>query len=136
MLVLTAYDDDAYVRGLLAAGVAGYVLKDDALESIAPAIRTASSGGSWFSQSVLNKLVDARPGQGLDEKGDPLTEREKVLLTMISQGWDNERIAAKLDLAEQTVRNYISRLYHKLGLTSRSEAIIWARDNNWGREHI
>ncbi len=133
VLILTAYDDDAYVRGLLSAGVAGYVLKDDALDSIARAIRTVSGGGSWFSQSVLNKLVDIRFAQGTDEKGSPLTERDQELLAMISQGWDNGHIASELDLAEQTVRNYVSRLYQKLGLTSRAEAIIWARDNNWGR---
>ena len=132
VLVLTAYDDDAYVRGLLTAGVAGYVLKDDALDSIARAIRTVTGGGSWFSKSVLGRLLSGEFPRDTDRRGSPLTEREQQLLAMISRGWDNEHIAAELDLAEQTVRNYVSRLYHKLGVTSRAEAIIWARDNNWG----
>jgi len=128
VLVLTAYDDDAYVRGLLSAGVAGYVLKDEAPETVVHAIRAVVRGGSWFSRSVVDKLVRQRTQapNGLEE--ETLTDREQQLLAMIAQGWDNTRIAAELNLAEQTVRNYISRLYQKMGVRTRGEAIVWARE--------
>jgi DNA-binding NarL/FixJ family response regulator len=126
VLVLTAYDDDAYVRGLLAAGIAGYVLKDEAPDALVDAVRSVARGGAWFSQSVVAKL--ARPPQPVDA-GPALTDRERELLDLLAQGWDNVRIAEELHLGEQTVRNYVSRLYDKLDVQTRAEAIVWARDH-------
>ena len=128
IIVLTAYDDDAYVRGLLAAGVAGYVLKDEAPETVIKAVRTVVNGGTWFSQTIVQGLVQ-QSNRLSSLNHPPLTERDRQVLSMIARGWDNVRIASELSLAEQTVRNYISRIYSKLGLTSRGEAIIWAREN-------
>jgi DNA-binding NarL/FixJ family response regulator len=127
VLVLTAYDDDAYVRGMLAAGAAGYVLKDEAPDTLVKAVRGVASGGTWFSQAVVAKLV--RPPQPKGTTGPPLTEREGQLLRLMAQGLDNARIAEELHLSEQTVRNYVSRLYDKLGVETRAEAIVWARDH-------
>lgn len=124
ILVLTAYDDDAFVCSLVAAGVAGYVLKDEATQVIVQAIRTVMQGGNWFSRSVLTKL--AQVNGGLTDI-PVLTYRERQLLNFIAQGWNNTRIARQMGLAEQTVRNYASRLYIKLGVQSRAEAIIWSQ---------
>jgi DNA-binding NarL/FixJ family response regulator len=128
VVVLTAYDDDAYVRGLIEAGVGGYVLKDEAPEALVQAVRSVVGGGTWFSQPVVTKFVRAaaRP-QGT---GPHLTEREGQLLRMLARGWDNARIAEEVRLGEQTVRNYVSRLYGKLGVQTRAEAIVWARDHD------
>lgn len=127
VLVLTAHDDDAYVRGLLAAGVAGYMLKDEASETLFHAIRGVVRGGTWFSQAIAAKLARAIV-DGVD--GRPVfTDREEVLLRELEQGWDNAQIAAALHLSEQTVRNYLSRLYAKLAVRSRAEAIVWLRDH-------
>ena len=128
VLVLTAYNEDAYVRGLLAVGVMGYVLKDEAPEAVIRAIRTVMQGGTWFSRSVMQNLAQPRRGPGTEQH--TLSDRDRQLLKMIAQGWDNVRMASELNLAEQTVRNYISRLYSKLGLSSRGEAIIWAREHD------
>jgi DNA-binding NarL/FixJ family response regulator len=57
-----------------------------------------------------------------------LTERERQMLQLLVRGWDNARIAQELALAEQTVRNYLSRIYTTIGVRSRAEAIVWARD--------
>lgn len=127
VLVLTAHDDDAYVQGLLAAGVAGYVLKDEVPETLLHAIRGVARGGAWFSQAIVAKLTRAignPPGDAPD-----LTGRERDLLLALEQGWDNARIAAELHLSEQTVRNYLSRLYTKLDVHSRTEALVWLRDH-------
>lgn len=125
ILVLTAYDDEAYIYGLVAAGVAGYMLKDEATEAVAEAIRTVMRGASWFSQTVVQKLMSARTSS------DPLlqlTEREREVLEHLAHGHSNAGIATKLHLAEQTVRNYLSRIYRKLNVTNRTQAIIWARE--------
>jgi DNA-binding NarL/FixJ family response regulator len=129
VIVLTAYDDDAYVRGLLAAGVAGYVLKDEAPETVIKAVLTVMNGGTWFSQTIVQGLIQHSANM-VDSIDHPvLSERDRQVLSMLARGWDNVRISTELTLAEQTVRNYISRIYSKLGLTSRGEAIIWAREH-------
>jgi DNA-binding NarL/FixJ family response regulator len=129
ILVLSAHDDAAYVRSLVAAGVSGYVLKDEALEALVRAIGTVHGGGTWFSYPVIEKLV--RPSAPDRPHEVVLTERDRSILTMIARGWDNRRIAADLHLAEQTVRNYISRLYDVLHVHSRAEAIVWTREQPW-----
>ena len=121
-LILTAYDEDAYVRGLAAAGVMGYVLKDEAPETVIQAIRAVMQGQMWFSQPIVEKLACQEIEDTL------LTEREQQILCLIARGLDNVQIAAELDLAKQTVRNYVSRIYTNLGVASRGEAIIWARE--------
>ncbi len=127
VLVLTAYDEDAYVRRLVGAGAVGYILKDEAPEVVVRAIRAVMRGDAWFSPAVAEKLLQP-PGQTLAVGGVELTEREHDMLCMIAQGHDNARIGEVLGLAEQTVRNYVSRLYDKLGVRSRGEAIVWARE--------
>jgi DNA-binding NarL/FixJ family response regulator len=122
VLVLTAYDDDAYVHGLMRAGVAGYVLKDEATETVVRAIRLVVQGKSWFSQPVVEKLVRLKTEEAI------LTDRERQILSLIAQGRDNSQIAVELDLAEQTVRNYVSRIYTKLGVDTRVQAVVWARE--------
>jgi DNA-binding NarL/FixJ family response regulator len=128
VLVLTAYDDEIYLRSVVAAGAVGYVLKDEAPEALVRAIQTVVKGDTWFSRPILEKLVRERGGPA-PEKAEALNERERQLLKMIAQGWDNARIASELNLAEQTVRNYVSRLYVKLGVSSRAEAIVWAHEH-------
>jgi DNA-binding NarL/FixJ family response regulator len=127
VLMLTAYDDDAYVRGLVQAGAMGYVLKDEAPEALVQAVRSVAHGGSWFSQQVVAHLVHPIAP---DARNHPnLTQRELQIVQLIARGWDNARIAGELSLGEQTIRNYVSRLYGKIGVQTRAEAVVWARDN-------
>lgn len=126
ILILTAYDDDAYVRGLVSAGISGYVLKDEAPDALVDAVKSVANGGTWFSRAVVAKLVK-QPDQ--IRSGPHLTPREQELLDLLGRGWDNWRLANELHLSEQTVRNYLSRLYSKLGVQTRAAAIVWARDH-------
>lgn len=128
VLMLTAYDDDAYVRGLISAGVAGYVLKDEAPEMVAHAVRVVMGGKTWFSQAIVEKLVRWQAAESTLKAEFALSERERDMLQMIAQGWDNAHIAETLHLAEQTVRNRISRIYAKAGVSSRPELMIWVRE--------
>lgn len=128
VLVLTAYDDDAYVRNIINIGIEGYLLKDEATEALVQAIVSVVQGGTWFSRVVMQKFVVAKHDLEIDTG---FTPRELELLAGIGRGWDNRRIASEFDLAEQTVRNYISRIYEKLGVRSRAEAVVWARQNGY-----
>jgi len=129
VLILTAYDDDTYVRGLMGNGVDGYLLKDEATEALIQAILAVVQGGTWFSRGVVQKFFEAPEAR--DRSALAFTRREQEMLSGIARGWDNRRIAAEFDLAEQTVRNYISRIYDKLGLHSRAEVVVWARQQGY-----
>lgn len=130
ILVLTAYDDDAYVRGLVAAGVAGYILKDEATDTVVRAIRAVAQGDTWFSRSIVEKLAQME-----DERGQevPLSDREQGILELVARGYSNTHIAVRSNLADQTIRNYLSRIYTKLGVATRAEAIVWARERGIGK---
>lgn len=127
IVVLTAYNNDAYIRGMVRAGAAGYLLKEDASESVIEAVHTVIRGGSWFSQDVLGSLINYAPEPTEGGGTHNLTPREQQVLQLIARGMDNSRISQELHLAEQTVRNYTSRIYSKIGVNSRAEAIVWSQ---------
>lgn len=129
VLVLTAYDDDAYVRSVVAAGVAGYVLKDEAPETVVHAIRAVVQGGTWFSRSVVGRMAYWATASAEPTRELGLTDREQEILGLMARGWDNARIATDLCLAGQTVRNYVSSIYRKMGVGSRGAVIVWAREH-------
>lgn len=124
VLVLTAYDDESYIRAMTMLGVQGYLLKDEAPDAIVHAIRIIMTGQSWFSRSIVEKLLYLQPG--IQTQSEKLTHREQDLLTLLARGLDNISIAQELNLAEQTIRNYLTRLYSKLQVPSRNQAIVWA----------
>lgn len=128
VLILTAYDEDAYVRGLTATGIAGYMLKDEAVEKVVRAIRAVARGDTWFSRPVVVKLAQASLREINMTRLHVLSDRERQILTLLAQGWNNKCIADELNLAEQTVRNGVSRIYAKLEIETRSEAIVLARE--------
>jgi DNA-binding NarL/FixJ family response regulator len=116
-----------YAKNLLAIPIAGCVFQDETPEILIDAIRALAQGCTWFDRSVVENAVRQNPKS-------VLTRREKEVLNMISQGWDNCRIADEMRLAKQTVHNYISRIYDKLGVHSRAEAIVWAREHDFDPE--
>mgnify|MGYP001377345603 CR=1 FL=1 len=128
-LVLTAYDDEAYVRGVIAAGAAGYALKDETPETVLRAIRAVFAGDAWFSRRAVSQLLETPRCDDNSLIQAFLSERDRQILRGLAQGWDNARLAAELAVAEQTVRNYVSRLYATLGVKTRTEAAIWAREH-------
>ena len=134
VLVLTAYDDDAYVRSVVAAGVAGYVLKDEAPETVVAAIHAVVQGGTWFSRSVVEKMTRWATIDSIEAEEPSLTDREREILGLMARGWDNTRIATELCLAGQTVRNYVSSIYKKMEVDSRGKVIVWAREHGLIRE--
>lgn len=131
IIILSAYDDDAFVRGLTTAGIAGYILKDEALEVVGRAIENVARGDTWFSRNIVVKLAAPMTATPRGNNSPRLTNRERQILVLLLEAHDARQIATSLSLSEQTVRNYLSRLYDKLNVNSRAEAICWARDNKF-----
>ena len=132
IIVLSNCDDLNLMKKAILCGIAGYITKEDIPDKLAFAIKTIKNGENWFSKKVLENLAQVH--QPLINWKTELTTREKHLLNFIAKGCSNKQIANELHLAEQTVRNYISRLYLKLNIQSRGEAIIWARQRGIGYE--
>jgi DNA-binding NarL/FixJ family response regulator len=126
VIVLTAHDDDAYIRGLVAAGVSGYVLKDEASEAVVRAIRSVVQGNNWFSRSVVEKLARGRTTTPVAAKPPILTDRELEVLRLVVAGKTNQEIAASLGISVKTVEKHIGELFVKLGAASRVEAAVHA----------
>lgn len=120
ILVVSAYDDDVYVQGLLAAGVDGYHLKDQPLSDLRLAVHRVLSGEKWISSPLINKLIGHTDGP-LPPLS--LTARQLDLLRLLQQGLDNQSIAQKLGLSVKTVENHLTRLYRQLNVQSRLEAV-------------
>lgn len=121
-MVLSAYRRREYVVGLIELGAAGYILKDDPQESLIQAIKIAARGQQWFSPRIMDLLIKAEKWQK-PHTLHQLTEREKDVLRLLVKGRRNAEIAAELTLTEQTIKNYVRRIYNKLGVNTRVEAV-------------
>jgi len=130
VLVLSAFDDDEYVFGMLTAGATGYALKDERLSTIVEAVRAVSRGETWLSPRVAAKVTRRAVG---DEKAEdnPLTDREQEVLRLMTQGKENSEIAAELVITERTVKFHVGNIYAKLGVTSRTAAVVEALRRRW-----
>ena len=123
ILVVSAYDDDVYVQGLLGAGVDGYHLKDQPLSDLQLAVQRVLAGERWVSSPLLDKLVSYRDTSSASPH---LTTRQQDLLSLLQQGLDNQAIAQRLDLSIKTVENHLTRLYRQINVQSRLEAANYA----------
>lgn len=123
ILVISAYDDDVYVQGLLGVGVDGYHLKDQPLSDLQLAVNRVLSGERWISSPLLNKLVGRSPSGPATPQ---LTERQRGILRLLQQGLDNRAIARQVGLSVKTVENHLTRLYRQLNVQSRLEAVNYS----------
>jgi len=137
ILILTVHNDPQTIFGLLESGAVGYVLKDEALETLVNAVRAAARGETWLSPAVASQVVRrAVAGSASDatEALSALTPREVEVLRLIARGLDNTAIAQELCLTKRTVQNHISNIYGKLGVASRAEAVLLAIRNGLGSD--
>lgn len=123
ILVISAYDDDVYVQGLLGAGVNGYHMKDQPLNDLKLAVKRVLAGERWITSSLIEKLVVQRQESASIPN---LTSRQRTLLQYLQQGFDNQSIAQKTGLSIKTIENHLTRLYRQLGVQSRLEAANYA----------
>ncbi len=132
ILILTMLEDDASVLAAIRAGARGYIVKGSGAEEIVRAIRGVAAGEVIFGPSVGAKVLAAlqTPVAPAPDRSFPeLTRREYEVLELLAQGQSNNAIADRLFLSEKTVRNHLSLIFDKLGVTSRAEAIVLAHRN-------
>jgi len=133
ILILTTFDSDEYVFEGIRAGALGYILKAMSGDELARAVRTAYRGDAWLEVSVARKIIDSftRTPPSSDPPVSrlftPLSEREREVLHLMGQGCRNREIAARLHLAEGTVKNYVSSLMGKLNAQDRTQAALRAQ---------
>lgn len=136
ILVLTTFNEDEFIYEALKHGASGYLLKDASPAEIAGAIRTVHNGGALIPSEVAVKVLDqfSELAKGKKEKWkDPrtelLTDREIDICRLISEGKNNQEIAAELYLSEGTVKNHITRILEKLDLRDRTQLAVFTIKN-------
>ena len=126
-LILTSYDDDEALFSAIMAGAAGYVLKQVRGTDLIDTVRRVAAGQSTLDPQVTRQVLDRlRSGPPEDQQLAQLTAQEQRILALIGEGLTNRQIAERMYLAEKTVKNYVSALLAKLGLSSRTQAAIFA----------
>jgi DNA-binding NarL/FixJ family response regulator len=120
ILVVSAYDDDMYVQGMLHAGVNGYHLKDQPLRDLRIAVERVLAGELWVCSPLVEKLVH---GHGTPTQPMPLTSRQRDMLGLLIEGLDNHGIARRSGLSVKTIENHLTRLYRQIDVQSRLEAV-------------
>ncbi|MBC7347796.1 MAG: response regulator transcription factor [Clostridia bacterium] len=133
VLVLSAYDYDQYVFALLQAGAAGYLLKDVNARELIDAIRAVHRGEPVLHPAVVRKVVQRCGGtvNKTEQLPEPLTEREIEVLRLAAQGLRNKEIAQKLYVSVRTVETHFGNIFSKLGVNSRTEAILVGLQQGW-----
>jgi DNA-binding NarL/FixJ family response regulator len=126
-LILTSYDDDDALFAAIMAGAAGYVLKQVRGNDLVDTIRRVAAGQSMIDPAMTAQVLErVRSGPPKDKELEGLTDQEQKIRELIGQGLTNRQIAESMYLAEKTVKNYVSSMLAKLGLTSRTQAAIFA----------
>ncbi|MFF4041799.1 response regulator [Streptomyces sp. NPDC001816] len=134
VLVLTTFDLDEYVFGALRAGAAGFLLKNTEARHLLEAVRTVARGEGIVAPAVTRRLIAEFAAKPVREPAadpavlDGLTRREREVLSCIGEGLSNAEIAARLAMAEGTVKTHVSRLLAKLELRSRVQAAVLAQE--------
>ncbi len=127
ILILSAYDDAPFVEAALQAGVNGYLLKTASPELIVESIRDVYRGKSAFDSAITQEVMDyLAGGSGSAQQSEALTERELEVLSLVSKGETNEVIGAHLGISGRTVQGHLARIYRKLQVNTRTEAVMRA----------
>lgn len=127
-LVLTAHDRDAYLASMMEAGAVGFLDKEARAEQLIEAIRRAASGESLYDEWQKKRARKWR--EEVEKKWNELSERERQVLKLLAEGLHNKDIASSLGITIKTLEKHLERIYQKLGVASRVDAVLW------GKEHV
>lgn len=132
VLALSAYEDEAHVRQLLASGASGYVLKRAIAEELTTAIRTVLKGGMHLDSNIAGKIVDdyLHPNKNR-ERTEPISDREREILVLIAWGYSNKEIAGQLHLSVKTIEGHKTRIFGKMNFQNRADAVRYALERGW-----
>jgi len=126
-LMLTSYSDDEALFDAIMAGADGYVLKQIKTSDLIDAVTKIAAGESLLDPKLSAKVLDRlRNGEAEDDRLKHLTEQERRILALLAEGLTNRQIADQMFLAEKTVKNYVSNLLAKMGMSRRTEAAVYA----------
>ena len=129
ILVLTTFDDDESILGAITHGASGYLLKDISGVKLAEAIREAVRGSVILPANIASKIArHARPQGGKEADLSDFTMREQEIIRLLILGKNNQEIAQTLFLTTGTVKNYVSQIYSKAGITNRANAILYFKE--------
>jgi len=131
VLVLTTYAEDEWVFDAIRAGASGYLLKDTRREMLVAAIKGTAAGQSFLDPAIAGKImrqaaITPSPSTAEEPSAEALTGRELDVLRLLAKGYSNPEIAQRLHLARGTVRNYVSMILSKLGVSDRTQAAVEA----------
>lgn len=121
-VMVTGLSDERILRAAVEAGCSGFLTKDQTADSVADAVRSAAAGEAVISPSLLGRLLPTL-GRGNRDLGYDLTEREREVLVLLSNGLSNKAIATELHLSVNTIRNYVQSILTKLNVHSKLEAV-------------
>ena len=125
VLILTAFDDEPYVRAVLQAGANGYVLKTADAQDIVEAVRSVSEGKSVLDPGIARQLISRFSGEP-PLLVEALTERELEVLRLAAHGYTNKAIGVQLSISDRTVQGHLAKVFGKLHAASRTEAVMRA----------
>jgi DNA-binding NarL/FixJ family response regulator len=135
VLILTAYDNEQYIFALLEAGAAGYLLKNVRRSELIDAVRAVYGGESVLhpvvTRKVLQRFRGAKGAAAEEVSKEILSEREMEVLRLASRGISNKDIAKELVLSVRTVQAHLGNIFNKLGVGSRTEAVLYALRRGW-----
>ena len=135
VLALTVHEERSYLRELMQAGAAGYVLKRSAAEDLVHALRVVARGDVYLDPSVTAVVLGKLSRPRLQGSARPeLSERETEVLQLIARGHSNKEIADRLTISVKTVETYKARSMEKLGLTGRADIVRFAVHEGWLRD--
>lgn len=133
VLVLTTFDDEETIEKALESGADGYILKEMEDEKVIASVKSVHAGMSIFGDGVykvirsrMEQATGAKEFLATTESDEHFTDRERDIIKLVAQGYDNKEIATELFLAEGTVRNNISRVLEKLALKDRTQLAVYA----------
>ena len=134
VLMLTTFGEDEVLWGAIEAGAAGFVLKDSTAEDLIAAVRAVAEGGAWFDAAVAPRVLDryrrlVAPAARDAARLDLLTDREHAVLRLMARGATNAEIAARLSVAQATVKTHVGSIFAKLDVRDRAAAIVFAYDH-------
>lgn len=126
VVILTSYAEEATVLSALDGGATGYLLKDAEPDEVIRGVHAAGRGEVPLAPRVARVMLGARRSSAPVE---PLTARESEILSLVAEGLANKQIASRLGISEKTVKAHLGSVFQRLGVSSRTEAAIWARDH-------
>jgi DNA-binding NarL/FixJ family response regulator len=134
VLVLTTFDKDEVVYDAMRAGASGFLLKSAPVDKLVDGVRTVAAGDALLAPTITRRLVEEfvrrpRPGLAIPPQVEELTEREREVLMLIARGLSNGEIAGQFVISEATVKSHVNRLFQKLGLRDRVQAVVLAYES-------